>query len=189
MNTLIIKAHPNASGFTHSIGKAYKDKAIGKGREVRVIDLYSDTDYQQGFLKFENVKDQWSGQEARDLIQADISWADELVFIYPIWWSSIPAILKNFIDNNFTAGFAFRYSKRGLPLGLLEGKVVKMFATADGPPLIYLVNKPIIKYALGKSVFGFCGMKLKSFYIFTNISKKLKDSDPEMMLDKVRARV
>ena len=43
-----------------------------------------------------------------------ITWADQIIFIYPIWWSGMPAMLKGFIDRVFTAGFAYSYGKEGL---------------------------------------------------------------------------
>jgi len=45
----------------------------------------------------------------RDLI----TWADHLIFIFPIWWSGMPAILKGFIDRVFAADFAYSYKKVG----------------------------------------------------------------------------
>lgn len=55
--------------------------------------------------------------------------ADELVFVFPIWWGDAPAILKNFIDCNFHSGFAFRY-ENGRPIGLLKGKSARIIATS-----------------------------------------------------------
>jgi len=45
-----------------------------------------------------------------DLLKAQelIKWADHLVWIYPVWWGSIPAIMKGFIDRVFLPGFAFQ---------------------------------------------------------------------------------
>jgi NAD(P)H dehydrogenase (quinone) len=43
------------------------------------------------------------------LMQQKITWADELIFVFPIWWGSMPAVMKNWIDVNFLGGFAFRY--------------------------------------------------------------------------------
>ena len=44
-------------------------------------------------------------------IQEKITTADELVFVFPIWWVNMPAILKNFFDTILTGGFAFQYVK------------------------------------------------------------------------------
>jgi putative NADPH-quinone reductase len=62
-------------------------------------------------------------------IQEKILAANELVFIFPIWWGDAPAILKNFIDCNFHSGFAFRY-ENGKSVGLLKGKSARIIATS-----------------------------------------------------------
>ena len=62
-------------------------------------------------------------KDYRDLI----IWADQLIFIFPIWWSGMPAILKGFIERVFAASFAYENTPRGLDgktdwgkLGLLQ---------------------------------------------------------------------
>jgi NAD(P)H dehydrogenase (quinone) len=67
--------------------------------------------------------------------QAAISWAQHLVFVYPIWWGAMPALLKGFIDRVFLPGFAFKY-RSGSPLWdrLLAGRSAHLFVTMDSPP-------------------------------------------------------
>jgi len=189
MKTLIIKAHPSTQGFTHTIADAYKEAREGKDGEVFIIDLYTDMEYQQPFLAFENVREEWSGKEVRERIQEKIAWADELIFIYPVWWSGMPAIMKNFIDNNFTKGFAYKTGSNGRPKGALVGKTVRIFSTADGPWILHFLNKSLLKPVFAKSIFGFCGMKLTSFDIFSNMIGCKDACDRDAMLAKVRARV
>lgn len=70
--------------------------------------------------------------ETQKIIQDKISRADEIVFIFPTWWVNVPAILKNFFDNIFTSGFAYRYNKGSMfPEKLLTGKTVRVFTTCD----------------------------------------------------------
>ncbi len=42
-------------------------------------------------------------------IQQEILAADHLVFVYPNWWATFPALLKGFIDRVFLPNFAFKY--------------------------------------------------------------------------------
>ncbi|MEU7578517.1 NAD(P)H-dependent oxidoreductase [Streptomyces sp. NPDC041068] len=39
--------------------------------------------------------------------QEKVRWADAIVLQFPLWWFSVPAILKGWIDRVFTAGFAY----------------------------------------------------------------------------------
>ena len=46
-----------------------------------------------------------------DVIMArnEITSAEHIVFIFPLWWGSFPAVMKAFIDRIFTPGFACKY--------------------------------------------------------------------------------
>lgn len=72
----------------------------------------------QDFLRFEDASD-LSMNDKKKRMQEKILWADEIVFVFPIWWGNMPAVLKNFFDVNFSSGFAFKYEKK-LPKGLLK---------------------------------------------------------------------
>ena len=110
MNILIITAHPSEHGFTHKRVERYRTQSKKAGHMVQTIDLY-DPQWQQPFLAFDNPRE-FPENETRTTIQELITWADELVFIHPLWWGSMPAIMKNFIDQNITSGFAFKYVRR-----------------------------------------------------------------------------
>ncbi|WP_262497627.1 NAD(P)H-dependent oxidoreductase [Pedobacter africanus] len=49
-------------------------------------------------------------------------------FIYPIWWTGMPAIMKGYIDRVMSYGFAYRYDQ-GVQKGLLGGKEVTIINT------------------------------------------------------------
>lgn len=184
MKILIITAHPSESGFTHKIADSYK-KALENnehnGNEVEILDLY-DTKIRQDFLNFENKKNIEVTSEIQ-FIQNKIKNADELVFVFPIWWADAPAIVKNFIDTNFNVGFAFKYTEKG-PIGLLNGKTAKIFATCDGPGFYYKFPIIPLKLIWGKARLGFCGIKLQKFVIFDKMRIRT-DEEKEKMLKKV----
>ncbi len=101
----------------------------------------------------------------------------------------MPAILKNFIDNNITSGFAFKYVEgKNMPLKLLKGKSMRIFATADGPWYLYALLKPMQLFIYSKVTFGLCGIKIKSFDIFTRMFLKRNDKERQRMLDLVSRR-
>jgi Putative NADPH-quinone reductase (modulator of drug activity B) len=49
-----------------------------------------------------------------DLLQAwdMLQWAEHIVWIYPTWWASPPALLKGFIERLFLPGFTFEYQEK-----------------------------------------------------------------------------
>jgi len=117
MKTLIVIANPAKASFTHALAESYKKSC----QEVEIIDLY---DLDQAFLAYETMEDmkagKYNGGEKQALVHEKISWADELVFFFPVWWGGMPAILKNFFDVNFSSGFAFEFMPgKSMPKQLL----------------------------------------------------------------------
>jgi putative NADPH-quinone reductase len=105
---------------------------------VEILDLYK-TDIKQDFLRYEERSDMAKPDSAREAMQAKIASADDIVFVHPMWWVSPPAILKNFIDVNFAAHFAFRYIN-GKPVGLLKGKTTSVVILAYSYAVSYYLD-------------------------------------------------
>ena len=106
--------------------------AKAAGNEVQLISL--------GNLSFDPVLHNGYAtiQELEpDLVagQAAITWAQHIVFVYPLWWGAMPALLKGFIDRVFLPGFAFKY-REGSQFWdrLLLGRSAHLLVTMDTPP-------------------------------------------------------
>jgi putative NADPH-quinone reductase len=129
---LVILGHPVTSSFCGALAESYIEAARSVGHEVQLISL--------GSLSFDPIlRDGYKGIQALepDLVaaQAAITWAQHLVFIYPIWWGAMPALLKGFIDRAFLPGFAFKY-RQGSAFWdrLLTGRAAHLITTMDAPP-------------------------------------------------------
>ncbi len=187
MNVLIVTAHPASYGFTHKIANRYKQEKEKCGDTVFIMDLYKKK-YAQPFLAFENIKTDCEPNATHKLIQEKILWAQEVVFVFPIWWFGPPAILKNFLDQNFSSGFAYKYEKGGLRHELLEGRVARIFATADGAWWVYFLFRFAAAQRWKHGVLGFCGIDLLSFDIFSEMFKRRDDVSRNRMLARVAER-
>jgi putative NADPH-quinone reductase len=170
MKSLIIYAHPAKKNLSKLFAERYQKAHPG---ESEVIDLY-DKKWRQDFLTFDDIKD-IPTDETREVIQQKIREADELVFIFPVWWGNPPAIMKNFIDMNFTSGFAFRFLPNGKPEKLLTGKTAKIFATSDGPKFIYAMLAFPFFTILRMITLYFCGIKVTKAKLFDQARKRSKD--------------
>ena len=94
-------------------------------------------------------------------MQQDILEANHLVFVYPTWWGTYPALLKGFIDRVFLPGYAFKYHKDD-PFWdkLLKGKTARLIVTMDSPKWYnLLVYKNAGHNSMRKAVLEFCGIK------------------------------
>lgn len=164
MKVLIVTAHPSSKGFTHQIADSYKKGLETAGHEVEILDLYK-TDLKQDFLRYEEKSDMAKPDATREAIQAKIAAAGHISFVHPMWWVSMPAIMKNFIDVNIAAHFAFKYVN-GSPVGLLKGKTTSVFITCDGSRFIYwVIAKPF--WTIWKfGILNLCGLKITAFKLF-----------------------
>ena len=145
---LIIVAHPKNDSLSFAMANTYKENAEGKGNSVEILDLYRD-EHQQQFFTYSDAN-ALSADENMKYYQDKMAKADEIVFVFPYWWGSFPAILKNFFDWNLSKGFAFEYVG-SRPKGLLTGKTVRVFTTTGSPKFIYdhRRKKKIEKYDQG----------------------------------------
>lgn len=161
MNVLIIYAHPNPKSFNHAVLEQVKKGLKESGHKISVIDLYqehfdprlifNDNEVQRR----RNLKNDPETAHYRDLI----SKADHLIFIYPVWWYGLPAILKGFFDRVFVSGFAYVYE--GLvPKGLLTGKSAWVIYTIDSPGwFIRLIRQNVEWTVVKKAILQFCGIR------------------------------
>ena len=77
-----------------------------------------------------------------DLVKAQghIKWADHIVWVFPVWWSMYPAMMKGFIDRIFIPGFAFKFIKgKKLWERYLTGKSCRLIITMDNSVFFYFV--------------------------------------------------
>ena len=172
MKKLIISANPSTNWFTHQIVKRLNELSIENGHEAKILDLYQ-TWVVQYYLTYEDKKDIWKDKQTI-VMQELITWADELIFVFPIWWWDMPAIMKNFWDTNFTVWFAYNYLKWWKNIWLLNWKQVRVIATSWSPAFLFRFVLPL-PFIWRFFRVWFCWMKLKSFTIFWSMDNSKTD--------------
>jgi NAD(P)H dehydrogenase (quinone) len=155
---LIINGHPEKASLCGALADSYRDGASAAGAEIRemaVADLRFDPILHHGYKEIQGLEpDLTAAQES-------IKWADHLVWTYPIWWGTMPALLKGFLDRTFLPGFAFKYRENSRWWNkLLAGRSARMIVTLDSPVfydrLIYGAGG---RRTMKKAVLEFCGVK------------------------------
>jgi NAD(P)H dehydrogenase (quinone) len=159
MNTLIIYAHSNTNSLNHAILENVTNGLNETNQKYEIIDLYAE--------KFDPVLVIDENHRRRDLnndpytekYRRKIELAERLIFIYPIWWYGVPAILKGFFDRVFVSGFAYKYDGQ-LPQGLLKNKSAWVIYTIDSPSFfISLFRKNAEWTVVRDAILKFCGIK------------------------------
>jgi putative NADPH-quinone reductase len=186
-NILIISAHPSKQGRTHRIVTEYKTACEANGHQVTVLDLYV-PENALPFLSFETMRE-WPVSETQDRMKSLVSAADELVFVHPIWWGMAPAIVKNWVDVIFEAGFAFKYRQDGGWDKLLKGKTAKVFATSGAPSFVFLLPLFPFRSFWKNATLGFCGVKVTDIKVCGGMNSGTTEEQSkklELFLTKVR---
>jgi NAD(P)H dehydrogenase (quinone) len=160
MNILVIKAHPREDSYCHALADEYIRGAREAGNEVEIVWLGSLE--LEPYLK-EDQDERVALTEELKAVQKQISGARLLVFAYPTWWATPPALLKLFIEIILRPRFAYKYHKRkGLLVRwdkLLKGRSARLIATMDGPPVYYRCYLRDPGYKMMNANLRFCGVK------------------------------
>ncbi|CEJ11119.1 Glutathione-regulated potassium-efflux system ancillary protein KefF [bacterium YEK0313] len=169
MKVLLVFAHPEPRSFNGALRDLAIAELSARGHKVKVSDLYAAgwksavdrADFpgldagrplqpsrasKQAFLAGELTADVVAEQEK-------LLWADLLILQFPLWWFTMPAILKGWVDRVFSYGFAYgvgehsdrRWGER-YGEGTLAGRRAMLIVTAGGWPEHYSargINGPI----------------------------------------------
>ncbi len=155
MNVLIVYAHPEPESLNGSLRNFAVQRLEAAGHAVQVSDLYAmqwkapldaddSTDRQPG-VRFEPSRDSArafkNGTQSKDieLEQDKLRWADGVILQFPLWWYSMPAILKGWVDRVYAYGFAYgvgehsdaRWGNR-FGEGAMAGKRAMLIVTTGG---------------------------------------------------------
>ncbi|CAI2446412.1 NAD(P)H-dependent oxidoreductase [Serratia liquefaciens] len=168
MNVLIVYAHPEPQSLNGSLKDFSVQRLEAAGHEVQVSDLYAmqwkatldanDSTAQPGDRFNPSLDSQQAfaqGLQSKDieLEQEKLLWADTVILQFPLWWFSMPAILKGWVERVYAYGFAYgvgehsdvrwgdRYGE-----GTLAGKRAMLIVTTGGWESHYAqrgINGPI----------------------------------------------
>ncbi len=178
---MIVYAHHEPSSFTSAMKNVALQVLEGQGHSVTVSDLYG-----QGFSA---VAQKWdfvttSGNHFNYMLEQKhaanlemsfspdimgeiqkIKAADIILIVTPIWWLSVPAILKGWFDRVLAMGFAWD-KDRIYENGLLKGKQAMVIATAGSPEAYfhpqgrYRGNPNQVLYPITHGTLAACGLNI-----------------------------
>ena len=165
---LIIDGHPDARSLTAELARRY---AAGHGN-ARVLAL-RELDFDP-HLRF--------GYRERMLLEPDLSdakralrEADTVVVATPLWWGSVPAVLKGFFDRALLPQQEYRYTKLGLPEGLLTARRGRLLLLADTPWYAAPFTGLPAQTQVARNTLRLCGIRS----VRTHRMLGVKDAGPE----------
>ncbi len=169
MNALVVVAHPCSDSFCHAAAQRAIDGLRAGGHAVDTIDLYADgfttamtREERIAYETDDAILDPQVGDHAERLARAEI-----IVFVYPTWWSGLPAILKGWLERVMVPGVAFTFdeSTGKVKPGLRHVRRLVGISTYGSPGLaVRLVNdngRRILTRALRMS----CGTRARTTWL------------------------
>lgn len=154
----VIMGHPDEESFCKGLADSYIKGAAHQPVKINLIDLSQlqfNPNLQHGYRKRTELEP--------DLLKAQqmIKDADHLIFVYPLWWGSVPAILKGFFDRTLLPGFAYQQKPDSLLWEKrLKGKTAHLIVTMDTPPWYYrFIYGNAGHRVMKQGVLGYCGIK------------------------------
>lgn len=139
MRILVVYAHPSPQSFCHAaLERVLAGLAVG-GHEVDVLDLHAEgfnpvidrAEWEVYMSEPERLATTTASGHHERLRQAE-----GLVFVYPTWLFSLPAILKGWLDRVFVPGVSFSLPGPGqrAPASLLRHIRLVAGVTSTGTP-------------------------------------------------------
>jgi NAD(P)H dehydrogenase (quinone) len=216
MKVLLVFAHPEP----RSLNGALRDVAINEleaqGHEVRVSDLYANgwksevdrTDFPSLAPDARLKPAKASGEAfAADTLTADVKaeqekllWADVLILQFPLWWYSMPAILKGWVDRVYAYGFAYGVGEHSdkhwgdrFGEGTLAGKRAMLVVTTGGWEEHYSargINGPIddLLFPINHGILYYPGYDVLPPFVAYRVDR-LDDAAFEIVAERLRERM
>ncbi|SHF04898.1 NAD(P)H-dependent oxidoreductase [Vibrio gazogenes] len=199
MNILIVYAHPEPQSLNHALKVQMIDHLRAAGHSVQVSDLYEmdwkavldrhdmmSKDPSEPFDPSLDSKHAYeSGTQSIDIAkeQEKSLWADHVIFQFPLWWFSMPAIMKGWFERVYAYGFAYGYGEHSdthwgdrYGEGRFSGKRAMLVVTAGGWEPHYSargVNGPIddILFPIHHGMLFYPGFQVLPPYVMYRVGK------------------
>ncbi len=185
MNILVVNGHPDKKSFSAAIFNKVIENLDKEKHQIETLNLAEmkfDPVLRFGYR--ERMEEDAEIVRSQELIQ----WADHLIFIYPIWWSSMPSLMKGWIDRVFTPGIAYSSNQKGIFVlnfitgrqfkRLLKNKTADIITTSQGPGWWYKIFSGIVSVpdsygvaVLKSAVLNHCGIKTKKVINLGNMNR------------------
>ncbi|HLO66766.1 MAG TPA: NAD(P)H-dependent oxidoreductase [Holophaga sp.] len=208
MRTLIVHAHEEAQSFNGAMRDLAVRTLQGQGHGVEVSDLYAmnfkavadardflerrDPTYLKRQLEEKAALE--LGTLAHDILeeQRKLREADLLILQFPLWWFSMPAILKGWVDRVMTMGFAYGGGK-WYDEGGLKGRRAMLALTTGGPEASYAehgINGAMdaVLFPIQHGILFFCGYQVLPPFVAWGPAH-LGPAEREAVLERYRQRL
>jgi NAD(P)H dehydrogenase (quinone) len=192
MRALVLIAHPCDDSFTHAAARTAVTALEAAGHHVDVIDLYADgfrarMSYEER-LAYETddpISDPQVAEHAALLRQAEA-----LVFVYPTWWSGLPAIMKGWLERVLVPGVGFTLDERNKVVpGLRHIRRIVGISTYGSPRAYVKIVNDNGRRTIARTLRLSCGLRARTAWLALYSMDTATDVDRRAFLDRITARM
>lgn len=208
MNVFIVHAHHEPRSFNGALTRLAQQVLTEAGHAVKVSDLYAMSfDPVSDRRNFSTVKDpEYLKQQVEERYAAEVGgfaldiqaemekleWSDVLIFQFPLWWFSLPAILKGWVDRVFAMGVVYGGGK-WYDNGQFQGRRAMLSLTTGGGGGMYSptgLNGDLqqILYPINHGIFRFVGFDVLPPFVVYGASR-LSDLARRDAMEQYRQRL
>lgn len=153
-SVFVLQGHANPNSFTQALGREFIRALKESNHEVLEVNAY------QTDLPFADPSRlHFHGETTYPAMKEFVLKADALVFVFPVWWSGLPAAMKNALDH-FDFAFAMQDGKM---VPKLRAQTAYIIRTCDAPNGWSKTTANLAVQALQES-FKACGVKKWGVY-------------------------
>ena len=164
----VVHCHPLTDSFNHALFRVIVDQ-LQQRHQVIATDLYRER-FSPVMTEAERrsyYQPSYAGDRVAPLIQ-QLRQADGIIFCFPHWWFSMPAMLKGYFDRVWAPGTAFTHDLDGGRIKPLLTNI-KLFGvvTTYGSPwwITRIVMQDPGRKVLFRALKPMCGPGVRSFYL------------------------
>lgn len=183
MHALIVVDHPNSQSLTHGVAKAIAEGLVETGlHSFELADLASEGFDPRFTLADIEVYHQRAPVPPDITVeQARLDRADALVLVFPIYWWSLPALLKGWIDRVFCNGWAFGYTPESGITKKLGHLPVHLVALGGSDAKTYEKRGYFTAFQtqIESGIFEYCGAPIASSHLLLDSESR----DPKEHLE------
>jgi NAD(P)H dehydrogenase (quinone) len=160
MHALIVLAHPDPTSLTHAVAAQIAEGVQANGDSFEIADLAAEG-FDPRFSTNDIAVHLREAAPTEDILaeQARIGRADALVLVYPVYWWSMPGLLKGWIDRVFTNGWGYAEGADGRLVKKLGHLPVHLVALGGADLRTYARHGYFgaMKTQIDHGIFGYCG--------------------------------
>ncbi|QXI36653.1 NAD(P)H-dependent oxidoreductase [Pseudomonas xantholysinigenes] len=165
MHALIVIGHHDPASLTHALARQIAAGLHASGHTSEFADLASEG-FDPRFSLADHAVHRRQGKPPADVLaeQARIERADTLLLVYPIYWWSLPALLKGWVERVFSNGWAFDQAADGSTRKRLRGMTVHLvgLAGADATTFARHGYAEAMRVQIDHGIFDYCGAQVLS---------------------------